>query len=138
VPDGTGVVPAVTNAWLRETFRVSKVVTKPGSTPTWRPTPAEQLQRSVQRIRLKSDELVQQVDALSTIHGEGGIPLVNEVGIPMQDVMAITEALNLAVPQLYRYGGIHQGRQSVHNTAAAADGADEDASAADGGEAGAS
>jgi hypothetical protein len=138
VPDGTGVVPAVTNAWLRETFRVSKVVTKPGSTPTWRPTPAEQLQRSVQRIRWKADELVQQVDVLSTIHGEGGIPLVNEVGIPMQDVMAITEALNLAVPQLYRYGGIHQGRQSVHNTAAAADGADEDASAADGGDAGAS
>jgi hypothetical protein len=116
-PDGTGMVPAVTNAWLRETFRVKPATTKPGSNPNWgRPTPAEQLQRSVQSIRWKASDLAQQVAALRDIHGDGGVPLVDEVGIPMRDVRAITEEFNIAVAEpLWGYGGIHQARQSVHH-----------------------
>jgi hypothetical protein len=117
---------------------VKQETTKPGSNPTrTSPTPAELLQRSVQTIKWRAADLAQLVAALPNIHGDGGVPLVDEVGIPNQDVTAITEELNLAVAApLYRYGGVHQARQSVHHATAGADGAGEDAPATDDSESG--
>lgn len=113
-PDGTGQVAAVSNAWLRETFPA--VAAKPTPPPRSgdRTTATEHLRQAVRNIRGRASELAQQVEGLRDIVGEGGVPLVDEIGIPQRDVMAITDELNTQIASpLYRWGGIHQARQSV-------------------------
>jgi hypothetical protein len=117
-PDGTGQVPTVTNAWLRETFPTNVAKPKTGPPPASNgTTSAEHLQQAVRNVRWRMSELAQQVEGLRNIVGGGGVPLVDEGGIPQTDVQAITEEYNLRIaPNLYAWGGIHQARQSVIHT----------------------
>jgi hypothetical protein len=122
-PDGSGVVPAISNPWLRDTFRpkLAGPGPKPNTGPSG-PTAVEGLQRAVKSIRWKTAELVQQVADLRNLHGDGGIALVDEIGIPMQDVQAINEEFLIGIQQpLWKAGGIHQAHQTVPSAAAAVD-----------------
>lgn len=113
-PDGTGQIPAMTNAWLRETFRARTSQSKPRPRPSGdSATAAEHLQQAVRSVKWRMSELAQQVSALRQIVGEGGLPLVDEVGVPQADVQAISDEWNRIAPQLYTWGGIHQARQTV-------------------------
>lgn len=116
-PDGTGVVPAMTNTWLRSEFKPRKGAgsNSGGQPPTPQPaTPSELLEDEMRAIRREVADLANRVGGLRNIIGVGDLPVVDEVGVPMADVTAIEEELRLHVTgPLHRYGAVHAVRQTA-------------------------
>jgi hypothetical protein len=110
--DGTGLTKDMDNVWLRSTFRPQ---TKPATPPPSMPavSPAERLASELRHIRQDVAELAARVAALHSIRGEDGLPIVDELGVPMDTVQAIDEEFRFGVVNvLYPLGGIHASRNA--------------------------
>jgi hypothetical protein len=131
--DGTGFTQDMDNAWLRSTFPARKKEPAPGPGPRPQPSPAQRLDKEVCGIRQDVADLAARVGALRSILGADGLPIVDEIGIPMEIVRTIDEEFRFGVTGLlYPWGGVHASRNPAsaggrEQSAAGADPADTEA-----------
>jgi hypothetical protein len=109
--DGTGLTPDMDNSWLRSTFPARNTEPEPGPEPRPQPSPTLLLDMEVRGIRQDVADLAVRVDSLRSILGADGLPVVDEIGIPMEIVRAIDEEFRFGVAGvLYPWGGVHASR----------------------------
>jgi hypothetical protein len=112
--DGTGLTQDMDNAWLRSTFPEKKTPGQ-GSGPRRQPlSPTQRLSVEIRAIRQGVADLAARVASLRSILGADGLPVVDEIGIPMDVVRSIDEEFRFGVTDvLYPLGGLHASRNGV-------------------------
>jgi hypothetical protein len=112
---GSGRVELMSNDWARSTFRTAKKRSDdkgPQGTPGM--TPQEGVAVEIRAVREEVADLAARIDRIGQIVSDDGLPVVNEIGVPMSIVQQIEEDFRFGVMNhLYRWGGIHQGRNAT-------------------------
>jgi hypothetical protein len=110
---GSGKAEPMTNDWVRATFRpIKKPAGKGPEVPGL--TPQERVAVEIRTVREEVADIAARIDRLAQIAGADGLPVVDEIGVPMSVAQQIDEEFRFGVmTHLYRWGGIHQGRAAA-------------------------